>query len=166
MVGLPCLVSQCAKLHVAGWTWAVRQSGIFWIQPRITEIRPPIQEIKKSGYRMYRRNWPSQFSLAVRVEWLPIRRQDMVFRCFLQPLKAATAVTDLYHVRPLTSPAILAAYNQSLCSICRTRLESSRQIFYVTDQHPVVTTCTNRCNNKYNPHIIALCSYVYGMTSQ
>jgi transposase len=23
MVGLPCLVSQCAKLHVAGWTWAV-----------------------------------------------------------------------------------------------------------------------------------------------
>jgi hypothetical protein len=42
MLGLPCLVSQCAKLHVAGWTWAVftlvyllflwflhRQSGIF-----------------------------------------------------------------------------------------------------------------------------------------
>jgi hypothetical protein len=23
MVGLPCLVSQCAKLHIAGWTWAV-----------------------------------------------------------------------------------------------------------------------------------------------
>ena len=23
MVGLPCLVSQCAKLHLAGWTWAV-----------------------------------------------------------------------------------------------------------------------------------------------
>jgi len=23
MVGLPCLVSQCAKLHVTGWTWAV-----------------------------------------------------------------------------------------------------------------------------------------------
>ena len=23
MVGLPYLVSQCAKLHVAGWTWAV-----------------------------------------------------------------------------------------------------------------------------------------------
>jgi hypothetical protein len=22
-VGLPCLVNQCAKLHVAGWTWAV-----------------------------------------------------------------------------------------------------------------------------------------------
>jgi hypothetical protein len=48
MVGLPFLVSQCAKLHVAGWTWAVftsvyslflrfvqRQSGIFWIRPRI-----------------------------------------------------------------------------------------------------------------------------------
>jgi hypothetical protein len=29
MVGLPCLVSQCAKLHVAGWKWAVftRVSG-------------------------------------------------------------------------------------------------------------------------------------------
>jgi hypothetical protein len=23
MVGLPSLASQCAKLHVAGWTWAV-----------------------------------------------------------------------------------------------------------------------------------------------
>ena len=23
MVGLPCLVSKCAKLHLAGWTWAV-----------------------------------------------------------------------------------------------------------------------------------------------
>jgi hypothetical protein len=23
MVGLPCLVSQCANLHVGGWTWAV-----------------------------------------------------------------------------------------------------------------------------------------------
>jgi len=23
MIGLPCLVSQCAKLHVAGWMWAV-----------------------------------------------------------------------------------------------------------------------------------------------
>jgi hypothetical protein len=23
MVGLPCLVNQCAKLHAAGWTWAV-----------------------------------------------------------------------------------------------------------------------------------------------
>jgi hypothetical protein len=23
MVGLPCLVIQCAKLHVDGWTWAV-----------------------------------------------------------------------------------------------------------------------------------------------
>jgi hypothetical protein len=23
MVGLPCLVSQCAKLNVAGWTWEV-----------------------------------------------------------------------------------------------------------------------------------------------
>jgi hypothetical protein len=23
MIGLPCLVSQCAKFHVAGWTWAV-----------------------------------------------------------------------------------------------------------------------------------------------
>jgi hypothetical protein len=23
MVGLPCLVSQCAKLHLAGWIWAV-----------------------------------------------------------------------------------------------------------------------------------------------
>jgi hypothetical protein len=44
MIGLPCLVCHCAKLHVAGWTWAVftrvyllflwflqRQSGIFWI---------------------------------------------------------------------------------------------------------------------------------------
>jgi hypothetical protein len=48
MVGLPCLVSQCARLHVAGWTWTVftsvylvsfmilqRQSGIFWIGHRI-----------------------------------------------------------------------------------------------------------------------------------
>jgi hypothetical protein len=44
MVGLPCLLSQCAKLHVTGWTWAVftrvylescislsPQSGNFWI---------------------------------------------------------------------------------------------------------------------------------------
>jgi hypothetical protein len=44
MVGLPCLVSQCATLQVAEWTWPVftrvkwwglwflqRQSGIFWI---------------------------------------------------------------------------------------------------------------------------------------
>ena len=23
MVGLPCLVSQCAKLHIAGWKWTV-----------------------------------------------------------------------------------------------------------------------------------------------
>jgi hypothetical protein len=23
MVGLPCLESQCAKLQIAGWTWAV-----------------------------------------------------------------------------------------------------------------------------------------------
>jgi hypothetical protein len=48
MVGLPCLVSQCAKLHVAGRTWAVftrvylescislsPQSGNFWIHPRV-----------------------------------------------------------------------------------------------------------------------------------
>jgi hypothetical protein len=47
MVGPPCLVSQCAKLQVAGWTWAVLtrvymescislspQSGNFWIHPR------------------------------------------------------------------------------------------------------------------------------------
>jgi hypothetical protein len=45
---LPCLVSQCAKLHVAGWTWAVftrvymescisllPQSGNFCIHPCI-----------------------------------------------------------------------------------------------------------------------------------
>jgi hypothetical protein len=32
MVGLPCLVGQCAKLHVAGWMWAVftRVSGEFY----------------------------------------------------------------------------------------------------------------------------------------
>jgi hypothetical protein len=48
MVRLPCLVSQCVKLHVAGWTWAVfirvylescislsHQSGNFWEQSRI-----------------------------------------------------------------------------------------------------------------------------------
>jgi hypothetical protein len=29
MVELPCLVSQCAKLHLAGWTRALHQSGIF-----------------------------------------------------------------------------------------------------------------------------------------
>jgi hypothetical protein len=29
MVELPCVVSQCAKLHLAGWTWALHQSGIF-----------------------------------------------------------------------------------------------------------------------------------------
>jgi hypothetical protein len=53
MVGLPCLVSQCAKLHVAGWTWAVftsvylescislsPQSGNFWIHPRMDWVRP------------------------------------------------------------------------------------------------------------------------------
>jgi hypothetical protein len=47
IVGLPCLVSQCPKLHVAWWTWAVftrvyliflwlsqRKSGTFWIHPR------------------------------------------------------------------------------------------------------------------------------------
>jgi hypothetical protein len=46
MVGLPCLVSQCTKLHIAGWTWAVfthiywwglwflHQCGIFWMHPR------------------------------------------------------------------------------------------------------------------------------------
>jgi hypothetical protein len=52
IVGLPCLVSQCAKLHIAGWTWAVftrvyldscislsRQSGNFWIKPRICEVK-------------------------------------------------------------------------------------------------------------------------------
>jgi hypothetical protein len=48
VLGLLCLMCQCAKLHVAGWTWAVfthvcllclwflqRQSGIFWIYPRM-----------------------------------------------------------------------------------------------------------------------------------
>jgi hypothetical protein len=47
MVGLPCLVSHCAKLHIDGWTWAVvthiywwglwflHQYGIFWIHPRM-----------------------------------------------------------------------------------------------------------------------------------
>jgi hypothetical protein len=46
MVGLPCILSQCAKFHVAGWTWAVKlwvlwflksQCGIFWKHPRIAE---------------------------------------------------------------------------------------------------------------------------------
>jgi hypothetical protein len=30
MVGLPCTVSQCAKLHVAGWTWAVFKRVYFY----------------------------------------------------------------------------------------------------------------------------------------
>jgi hypothetical protein len=30
MVGLPCLVSQCAKLHVAGWKWAVSIRDYFY----------------------------------------------------------------------------------------------------------------------------------------
>jgi hypothetical protein len=51
MVELPCLVSHCAKLQVAGWTLAVfsrvyvlflwlvqRQSGIFWICPRVAYL--------------------------------------------------------------------------------------------------------------------------------
>jgi hypothetical protein len=50
MVGLPCLVSQCDKLHVAGLTWVVfsrvylescisptLQSRNFWINPRVYE---------------------------------------------------------------------------------------------------------------------------------
>jgi hypothetical protein len=53
MVGLPCLMSQCSKLHVAGWTWAVftrvyllflwflqRQSGIFWIYSYLVHLLP------------------------------------------------------------------------------------------------------------------------------
>jgi hypothetical protein len=49
MVGLLYLLSQYAKLHVAGWTWAVfkrvclescislsPQSGNFWVHPRIS----------------------------------------------------------------------------------------------------------------------------------
>jgi hypothetical protein len=49
MVGLPCLVSNYSKMHVAGWTWAVFlhafsgevyyfcsvSPGIFWIHPRV-----------------------------------------------------------------------------------------------------------------------------------
>jgi hypothetical protein len=48
MVGLLCLLSHCAKLHVAGWTWGVftcvylesyislsPRSGNFWIHPRM-----------------------------------------------------------------------------------------------------------------------------------
>jgi hypothetical protein len=31
MVGLPCLVSQCAKLHVAGWKWAVFHTRLFGV---------------------------------------------------------------------------------------------------------------------------------------
>jgi hypothetical protein len=55
VAGLPCLMSQCAKLHVAGWTSAVftrvymesgislsPQSGNFRIQPRtLTSIANP-----------------------------------------------------------------------------------------------------------------------------
>jgi O-antigen/teichoic acid export membrane protein len=50
MVELTFIVSQRAKLHVAGWTWAVftivyllflrylqHQSGIFWIYPRTSQ---------------------------------------------------------------------------------------------------------------------------------
>jgi hypothetical protein len=55
MVGLLYLISQCAKLHVTGWTWVVfthiyllflwflqRRSRILWIYPRIIcgNIRP------------------------------------------------------------------------------------------------------------------------------
>jgi hypothetical protein len=68
VVGLPCLVSQCAKLHAAGCTWAVStrvyldscislslQSGNFWIHPRITKIHernehPTYNKTKKANW--------------------------------------------------------------------------------------------------------------------
>jgi hypothetical protein len=39
MVGLPCLMSQCAKLHVAGWRWAVLTSVCFFFLFFITSVR-------------------------------------------------------------------------------------------------------------------------------
>jgi hypothetical protein len=68
MIGLPYLVSQCAKLHVAGWTWAVftsfyllflwflqRQSGIFWIHPRMSFQEP--QNIYSWNFSENLTNW-------------------------------------------------------------------------------------------------------------
>jgi hypothetical protein len=42
MLGLPCLVSQCAKLHVAGWTWAVFTHICLesWKSPQVTYTTP------------------------------------------------------------------------------------------------------------------------------
>jgi hypothetical protein len=33
MVGLPCVVSQCAKLHVAGWTFGVEVDDFYSVSP-------------------------------------------------------------------------------------------------------------------------------------
>jgi hypothetical protein len=73
MVELPCLVSQCAKLHVAGWTWAVfthvylqscvslsPQSGYFWIHPGIKESLYTLNKKKKIEPHVPRVIFPSE----------------------------------------------------------------------------------------------------------
>jgi hypothetical protein len=80
MVGLPCLVSQLATLHVAGWTWAVftrvylescislsPQSGNFWIYPR-TESPWSLVNHTKSNYKSLK-IWASQCLLQCVFFW-------------------------------------------------------------------------------------------------